>query len=652
MFKKLTMTKQLLISNLLYGVFLVVLLGFLVSAKNEPIQFGEQELTGNEFQRPVQNLLIHVAEHKILIQRAKLTSLPISAAAADLQTKIDNEIGELKRAEQDNTAALKMTEQDLADRKRSHMTVANFKNEWNQIKTSLGSLSADDSNTKHAHLVADLRMFLVHSGDTSNLILDPDLDSYYLMDSTNIALPQLLDRIQEAYTYLEPILVSRHITQEQRTQLGMYAAFMQASDLDRVTGNTSTSVNEDKNFYGGSPTLQASLPSSTAMLVSAVAPFIEYLHKIAEAKNAGELGGMGLVKNIDIAMDPVLAAGYTALSTSSKVWFLQAAELDVLLKNRVGKYYKDKHWALAASILTLLLFGFFSYFFSKSISGELRIVIQALKGNSVEVAGASNQLRSISQILSSGATEAAASVEETVSSLDVLAQKVTLNAEHASEASTLSQSGKAAAEQGDAELRNLITAMAGISESSKKIEDIINVIDDIAFQTNLLALNAAVEAARAGEQGKGFAVVAEAVRNLAQRSAAAAKEISSLIKNGVSQIDKGSKIADDSAVVLKNIVTFVKKVSDLNNEIAEASREQSSGIIQLNKAMTQFDQTTQSNASSAEEASASAEKMHQQAGALRSLIQSLDIMVNGGTDGDWGKYQTTVNAKAGFKKAA
>ncbi|MEK6578429.1 MAG: methyl-accepting chemotaxis protein, partial [Bdellovibrionota bacterium] len=297
-------------------------------------------------------------------------------------------------------------------------------------------------------------------------------------------------------------------------------------------------------------------------------------------------------------------------------------------------------------------FGFFSYFFSKSISGELRIVIQALKGNSVEVAGASNQLRSISQILSSGATEAAASVEETVSSLDVLAQKVTLNAEHASEASTLSQSGKAAAEQGDAELRNLITAMAGISESSKKIEDIINVIDDIAFQTNLLALNAAVEAARAGEQGKGFAVVAEAVRNLAQRSAAAAKEISSLIKNGVSQIDKGSKIADDSAVVLKNIVTFVKKVSDLNNEIAEASREQSSGIIQLNKAMTQFDQTTQSNASSAEEASASAEKMHQQAGALRSLIQSLDIMVNGGTDGDWGKYQTTVNAKAGFKKAA
>ena len=236
------------------------------------------------------------------------------------------------------------------------------------------------------------------------------------------------------------------------------------------------------------------------------------------------------------------------------------------------------------------------------------------------IASAANEISQGTADLSQRSEEQASSLEETASSMEELTGTVRQNADNAREANQLANSARDEASKGGEVVGKAITAMSEINQSSKKIADIIGVIDEIAFQTNLLALNAAVEAARAGEQGRGFAVVAAEVRNLAQRSASAAKEIKSLINDSVEKVTEGSKLVDQSGATLDEIVGSVKKVSDIIAEIASAGQEQASGIDQINKAVTQMDEMTQQNAALVEEAAASSEAMNDQAVTLDELI--------------------------------
>lgn len=281
-----------------------------------------------------------------------------------------------------------------------------------------------------------------------------------------------------------------------------------------------------------------------------------------------------------------------------------------------------------ASVIVVLAFAL-----GLIISNYMNKVLQGLsvkiRKSSEETSLASHELTSASSQLSQGATESAASLEETASSLEELSSMVKLNSDHAKEANTLSKKSLDGAEHGEEEIKQLLEAMSDMSKSSKKIEEIINVIDDIAFQTNLLALNAAVEAARAGEQGKGFAVVADAVRNLAGRSAIAAKDINHLIKENVEKTQKGVSIANTSGSTLKAIVESAKKVADLNAEISAASQEQANGIEQISKAMNHLDQAIQTNASSSEEVASAATEMSSQSDLLISMVKELRIFVEG-----------------------
>jgi hypothetical protein len=307
-------------------------------------------------------------------------------------------------------------------------------------------------------------------------------------------------------------------------------------------------------------------------------------------------------------------------------WILLMRVKEEVLLGRVMAS-KQRFYLISGVVLALCLLG--SGFFALSLSRRLRQISENIEKSGSSVDTVSAQLSSASQELSSGATQVASSLQETVSSLEELTSMVRNNAENAGEAASLAQNSSRIAKEGESEVHNLIGAISEINQSSKKIEEIITVIDDIAFQTNLLALNAAVEAARAGEQGKGFAVVAEAVRNLAQRSGTAAKEITGLIRDNVDKIDRGTKIADRSGQVLQSILASVRKVADLNNEIAAASKEQSSGLSQISKAMNEIDQATQRNAAASEEVASSSEEMNAQATSLQSMVHDLSDVVTG-----------------------
>jgi methyl-accepting chemotaxis protein len=256
---------------------------------------------------------------------------------------------------------------------------------------------------------------------------------------------------------------------------------------------------------------------------------------------------------------------------------------------------------------------------------NLRALVGEVATGAHAVSDTSAQIARGNVDLSERTEQQASTLEETASSMEELTSTVTQNADNARQARQLAVGATDVARKGGRAVGEVVSTMTGISVASRKIADIIGVIDSIAFQTNILALNAAVEAARAGDQGRGFAVVAAEVRNLAQRSAAAAREIKVLIGDSVKQVETGTRLVDAAGKTMEEIVDSVKKVSDLIAEIAAASQEQSSGIGQVNTAIAQMDQVVQQNASLVEEATAATESMRQQAGSLLQMVSRFKL---------------------------
>ncbi|WP_434991060.1 methyl-accepting chemotaxis protein [Xanthomonas melonis] len=282
--------------------------------------------------------------------------------------------------------------------------------------------------------------------------------------------------------------------------------------------------------------------------------------------------------------------------------------------------------ALSRGDLTVRMHGQFSGVFAQmrddanATAAQLADIVGRIKSSSTAINAAAGEIASGNTDLSHRTEQQAANLEETAASMEELTSTVKQNAESARQANQLAIGATGVASQGGEVVSQVVTTMSGIEASSKKIADIISVIDGIAFQTNILALNAAVEAARAGEQGRGFAVVASEVRTLAQRSAGAAKEIKGLIDDSVHKVAEGSALVRKAGATMADIVASVQRVTDIMGEISAASQEQSAGIEQVNQTIAQMDETTQQNAALVEEATAAARSMEEQAGHLAEAV--------------------------------
>ncbi len=286
----------------------------------------------------------------------------------------------------------------------------------------------------------------------------------------------------------------------------------------------------------------------------------------------------------------------------------------------------------------------------QAMQAALTDTVASVRNNAESVAIASEQIAQGNSDLSARTEQQAASLEETAATMNELGATVTNNADNARQANQLAVAASTVALQGGAVVGEVVQTMKGINDSSRKIAEIISVIDGIAFQTNILALNAAVEAARAGEQGRGFAVVASEVRNLAQRSADAAKEIKSLITASVERVEQGSALVDKAGATMEEVVSSIKRVTDIVGEISSASAEQANGVSQVGEAVTQMDQMTQQNSALVEESAAAAQSLKSQA---QGLVQAVAVFkLSADTSAPTSPNRATNVTRPDFKAAS
>jgi methyl-accepting chemotaxis protein len=313
------------------------------------------------------------------------------------------------------------------------------------------------------------------------------------------------------------------------------------------------------------------------------------------------------------------------------------------LSDFTGNLVMIRNTTIAVIASAMFLIILIAFLFTSGITRTLNSVIMNLNNGSLQIVTASNQLSSSSQEIAGSATEQASSIEETTSSMEELASMVKQNSQNAGEASSLSEKASAASHGGVSQMEKMMESMNEINRASGNIKKIIKVINDIAFQTNILALNAAVEAARAGEAGLGFAIVADEVKNLATRSAEAARETNDMITGSILKIEEGLKIADQLTGVFNEILINVGKVTEMVKEVESSSKQQDTGINEINKVIIKFDESIQVNASSAEETAKSAEELLSQVESLNLIVNQIFLLVNGNGK----KYGLNVRSKTG-----
>lgn len=596
------------------GSFLLpisVLLYFTIDGIQDRIDFAALEKQGNNFQRPLEKILRSLINHKnaaLVVLGGDNTAITTTSKE---ETLLDSGVRALEGNGKAFGASLDFTVEGLAKRKREEANIDNFARKWDQFRKSWQTMTPDACKAEHDNLIKIIRLMITHLGDTSNLILDPDLDSFYMVDVSLVALPQAQERISTLISIYNSMVKNAGKNQDDKLAMAAQITLFQQNDLDRVMSSLETAMNEDNNFYGKSESLHKNIPGPMEKFKKSGDNFIKLLGILKDA-------------NLSMVNPQVIQAGNEALEDSFGLWDVCSSELEVLLDKRINKFKSDRLYSLLLSALALSLsfllvwyigkgitvpirssserleklakgdlasvveikgqgeLGSMSLSLSKAISG-MNSAIVLISGNAQKLIHSSSNQRQVSRSMVANATETSAQANAIASAAEEVSVNIRTVASAAEEmGATIREIARQA--QQAAQVANEAVSIADIGnkavlrlgENSNIIGNVIKVITSIAEQTNLLALNASIEAARAGEFGKGFAVVASEVKELAKETSKATEDIRTKIE-GI-QSDTREAVASNEKT--RNIIT---KIHEIQNTIAGAVEEQAATTREITK---------------------------------------------------------------------
>jgi len=561
--------------------------------------------------------------------RASLATVDGSANDPAPPAAMDREFHDLDTALAAHGATLQFTPAGLASRHRENLAPATIRARWQS-----GITGGQPVQSAATALMSDVRGLIAHDGDTSNLILDPDLDSYYLMDATLCVLPELQERIANVTAHLAPALHAGALSPEVLRYAAVQAALLRETNVARIDGDVQTSLNEDANFYGASPTLAGNLPKAQAAWHKAIDAFAAQIEGVATGDHA-------------VTAASLANAGRSAHEASFVFWDIANKELDHLLEARIAARAAERRNGLLALAALIVVACSITWRISAQLNLQLRRLCLGLTDSSQDLELLSKSVSGSSQSLAEGASRQAASLQEISATLEEISSMSRTNAESVLRTKQLADGMRTAAETGSTDIAAMSQAMDAIQTASGNIAKIIKTIDEIAFQTNILALNAAVEAARAGEAGAGFAVVADEVRNLAQRAAAAARETTQRIEDSIGKSRDGVAITQKVTVSFDQITSKAREVDSLVAQITTASNEQHVGLEQVSVAVCDLDKATQNNAANAEETAATAGQLNGHASGLDRAVHALAEIIERRAETREGRWWWSGRTKAG-----
>ncbi len=621
MMRRISFKAKALIISAIFMVPILLSTQFLVNTELNQISFSKKELEGVAYIKA----LAPTTQQLIAMRSAHMAG----ADTASLKSELDQQLAKLAEAQQQWGTSFGAT--SAWERYKSAAAQA----------TAQSGAATEGSINQYSQAITLANELLVAVLDGSNLILDPDIDTYYLMDATGLRLPMLLN----STAYVRDLLVWRARDRDWTAT--------QVRDVIRHevwTDDSEVALNVALNKVTGlHPALKSKLSTEEAD---------RSLHKLHELIDADPSS---------VTLNDITRLGDAAVQGYTKAQNAMLLELERLLMVRVQKLQTTMYVAVGIVVFCVLLASYMFYSFYLVTRGGLRLISQHLqemadgdlrrvpsppRGNDEpaaviadlrrtyealhllirrvrhaarELAAASSEISSGSMELSARTEASAASLEQQASAMEQIGSQVGETAQRTQIAAGTAQQNATVAQRGGEVIREVVTNMQQVQASSSKIADIIGVIDGIAFQTNILALNAAVEAARAGESGRGFAVVATEVRNLAGRSAEAAREIKSLISESVERTAAGSKVVESAGSAMSDIVRNAQEINRFLDEISTAAKEQAAGVEQVTQAIQVLDQSTQQNAALVEETASAATALKNQADLLTEQIANFRV---------------------------